>query len=176
MRARLFPLGLLSLAACVNNFHATLQGESVVPGDPHSVGGLLSALPGFNNFGNIDFSQNPDFKNKNISKDQITSVHADAVSVKILDPRSQDFAFLDALKFSVQTGDATALMASRAGIAQLGLHAPTPTLQMQVTHAELKPFVTAPQVSVLVEGTGRPPAEDTRLQATVDVEVEFKVF
>ncbi len=68
------------------------------------------------------------------------------------------------------------MIASKSNIGSLGLVAPNPVLELDVKNAELVPFVTAPSMSINVRATGRPPAQDTKLEASVKLRVELKLL
>ncbi|HZA51568.1 MAG TPA: hypothetical protein VE549_12565, partial [Myxococcaceae bacterium] len=61
-------------------------------------------------------------------------------------------------------------------IGTLGLRAPHPVLNLDVTGAELQPFVTAPSMSIVVRGNGRQPPQDTKIQAEIGLKVEIRLF
>lgn len=177
MRLLILPLVALVLACQPNVFHTEVKGTSTIQGDPSPVSGLLNAFPAMANFSNIDFSQNQDFKNQGVSKDQVSSVKIDSIKLKITDPATQDFKFLESMAFSASTdGQPTVLVADKSGINQLTLPTPNPTLDMDVKDVELQPYVTAPKMNIDVSGKGRLPPQDTTLEATVGLRVEIKVF
>ncbi|MFL5319466.1 MAG: hypothetical protein ACJ790_07395 [Myxococcaceae bacterium] len=166
------------LCACQPNvFHTEVKGSSTIQGDPSPIAGLLNAFPGVSNFSNIDFNQNQDFKNQGVSKDQVSSVKVESVKLQITSPNDQDFTFLTSMKFDASTdGKPAVTVAQKDGIDKLNLPAPNPTLDMDVTNAELRDYVTAPNMSINVTGNGRLPKQDTTLEATVGLRVEIKVF
>jgi len=174
-RAILLGLGASVLVACQpTTFSTTVTGQTTVRGDP--LGALFSAFPPVGSFANLDFSANQDFKNEGVSKKQVTSVKATEVKLKILSPNDQDFRFLESLAFYARTGDHEVLVADKVDIARLDLSAPNPTLKMDVKGAELQPYVTAPSMTIVVRGRGRSPPQDTRLEASVTLLVEFKLL
>jgi hypothetical protein len=111
-----------------------------------------------------------------VSKKQVTSVKATEVKLKILSPSTQDFSFLDSLAFYARTGDNEVLVADKVDISDLNLPAPNPVLKMDVKGAELQPYVTAPSMNIVVRGRGHSPPQDTRLEASVTLEVDFKLL
>lgn len=157
-------------------FPVEVKGESTIPGDTSPIPGLLSAFPGFGNFANLDFNQSQEFQNQGVTKDQVESVKPDHIRLQIVSPDSQDFSFLESLQFYAKAGDQEVLVAEKSGIDQLGLKAPNPVLEMDVTDAELQPYVTAESMSIIVRGKGRLPPQDTKLEATVGLKVTIKVF
>jgi hypothetical protein len=168
---------VVALAACQPNaFTVEVKGETTVAGDPSPVPAVLNAFPSIGSFTDVDFQQSQDFKNQGVSPNQIQSVKPDAISLKIVSPESQDFTFLETLQFYAQTGDQEVLVAQKTGIDKLGLKGPNPVLELDVTNAELKPFITAPSTSIVVRGRGRQPPQDTRLEATVGLKVTVNLL
>jgi hypothetical protein len=155
------------------SFTTTQKGETTLRGDP--LGALIAAFPAIGSFTNLDLSANQDFKNENVRKEQVTSVRARAVRLKILSPPTQDFQFLENLAFYARTGDTEQRVAYKADINNLALPAPNPVLVMDLDSAELQPYVTAPSMSIVVRGKGHAPPQDTRLEASVTLEVHFKL-
>lgn len=172
----LFPL--LSLLACQPNvFPVEVNGETTVPGDPSPLPAVLNVFPAIGSFSNIDFNQSQEFQNQGVTKDQVNSVRMSFARIRIVSPDTQDYSFLQQLQFFARAGDEEVLVAEKFGIDQLGLQPPNPVLELEVKpDAELQPFVTAPSMSIVVRGNGRLPPQNTRLEATVGVNVEIKVF
>jgi hypothetical protein len=174
---RHYTVALLVLAAtgCTANlFHTEVKGETTLQGNP--VEGVLNTFPTIGNFTSLDFNENQEFKNQQIGKDQVSSVKVDSVKLKILSPIDQDFAFLDSLQFFAKSADEETLIAEKNGISELGLVAPNPVLLLDVKDVELKKHIAAPTMSIIVRGRGRNPPKDTRLEATVGLRVDLKVF
>jgi hypothetical protein len=177
MRMRLIPLGLvagLGIACEPNVFHTTLKGVTTVQGN--TAGGQLTAFPAIGSFTNLDFSQNQDFKAQRITKEQLRSVKVEAIRLRIQSPQEQDFDFLDELSFVARTPDDEVLVAERRGIRELALQAPNPELALDATGKELRPVVTAPQMSIVGRGKGRVPPQDTHLEAEVELRVEIELL
>ena len=167
---------LMALSACgANVFPVEVSGETTIAGDPSPFSALLGAF-NIGSFANIDFNQTQEFQNQGVTKDQVESVKTDYIRLKIISPETQDFSFLENLQFYARAGDQEVLVASKSGIDKLGLKAPNPVLELDVTDAELQPFVTAPSMSIIVRGKGRMPPQDTRLEANVGLNVTVKVF
>lgn len=170
-------LFLLVFTACQPNvFHTEVKGETVVEGDPSPLSNVLGAFPGIGSFTNLDFNQNQEFRNQGVTKDQVSSVMVDSVTLKIVSPADQDFSFLEELEFFAKAGDQEVKIAGKGNIDGLGLLAPNPTLELDVTGAELVDFVTAPSMNIIVRGNGRVPPKDVKLEAAVGLRVEVKVF
>jgi hypothetical protein len=168
---------LLAFAACeANVFPVEVKGETTIQGDPSPIPGVLNWFQPIGSFTNIDFNQSQEFKNQGITKEHVKSVRPDYVRLRIVSPDTQDFSFLDSIQFFARSGDQEVLVAEKHDIAQLELSAPNPVLILDVSRAELQPFVTAPSMSIVVRGSGRLPPQDTKLEAVVGLKVEIRVF
>jgi hypothetical protein len=170
------PWACLALVACApGSFQTELKGETTVPASPPGTTAVLNAFPPIASFGGLDFNQNQDFKNQGITKDEVTSVHAKALELRLVSPGDADFTFLDTLEFFAKAGDQEARIARKQDISHLQLGAPTPVLRMEMEDSELQPFVAAPFMSIIVRGKGRMPEQEVRLQAALvlDVKVDF---
>jgi hypothetical protein len=168
---------LLSLVACgPPTFVAEVKGETTVPGDPTGISNVLEAFPAFGSFTSLDFNQNQDFQNQGVTKEQVSSAKLKSLQLRILTPADQDFSFLDSLEFYAKAGDREVLVAQKKNIPSLGLKAPNPVLDMDLTGAELQPFLTAPSMSISVRGKGRKPSKEVRLQADVKLDVQVRLL
>jgi hypothetical protein len=164
-----------ALSGCgANIFHVDVKGEATIAGSP--LGGLLNAFPTVASFTNIDFNENQEFKNQGVTKDQVNSVKVAAIQLKILTPPEQDYSFLDTLQFFARTGDSEVLVAEKTGIGDLNIQGPNAVLNMDIKDVELKPYVTAPTMSIIVRGKGRQPSQDTKLEANVRLRVDVKIL
>jgi hypothetical protein len=171
-------LALAALAGCeANVFPVQLKGETTIQGDPSPLTAILLSFQPIGSFTNIDFNQSQEFQNQGITKDQVKSVRSEYLRLRILFPDTQDFSFLDWIEFSARAGDLNdALLAGKHGIAELGLAAPNPVLELEVSGEELQPYVTAPTMSIIVQGSGKPPPQDTRIEVDVGLKVEIRLF
>lgn len=166
----------LSLAACsAPTFTAEVKGETTVPASP-VLGTVLNAFPAISSFAGLNFNENQDFKNQGVTKNQVSSVHVKSLKLKVLSPDDADFSFLDSLEFFAKAGDQEVRIAWKENIAELGLRAPNPVLDLDVEKVELQPYVTAPSMSIIVRGKGRAPAKEVRLQATVALDVQVSLL
>lgn len=165
--------GWLSACHLPITFHAEQKGEMTIPGGP--LGGVLN-IPGVGSFNNIDFNQNQQFMNQGVSKDRVNSVQVDSVKLQITNPSNQGFDFLDTLQILAKTGDQQVEVAHKTSIRQLGLGPPNPLLTLDVTRAELKPYVTAPSMTLVINGSGTAPPQSTTIGITVGFQVEVRVY
>src|SRR5712692_6721884 len=168
LRSFILAIAATSLSAChLPSFHTQAKGEMTIPQSPSPLGGVLRDFPVVASFTNIDFNQNQDFKNQGINKDHVSSVQVDSVQLQINSPNDQGFDFLDSLQFFAEAGNQEAEVAEKSSIRMLGLGPPNPVLNMDVTRAELQPYVTAPSMSIVVRGQGTFPRSDTTIAITV---------
>lgn len=177
VRATLVSLALLFVCGCqLNSFDSSLVGETTIPGTSSVAPQPLSAIPPFASFSRIDFAQNPDFQTNDVSPAEINSAKVASLDLKIVSPNDSDFGFLDDVEFYARSGDTSTLIAEKHGIAALGLRAPNPTLSLDVTGADLTPYIHDGPFSIEVKTNGRTPEHDTHLRATVNFEFRVKVF
>lgn len=167
----------LGLFACTPTaFDAELKGETTVPAGPPGIGSVLNAFPAISSFAGLDFNQSQDFKNQGVTKDEVTSVKARSIELRLLSPSDADFSFLDTLEFYAKAGDKEERFAHKKDISRLGLRPPNPVLKMEVEDVELQPFIAAPSMSIIVRGKGRMPEQEVRLQAAVVLNVQVDLF
>ncbi len=164
----------LALSGCGANVLTTsVKGQATLEGNGGVLGGVLSSFPGISGFTAIDFSQDQAFKNQGVKKENVTSVKVTAMRLDILSPTSGDFRFLDSLEFTAKEGASSAIIGGKTGIAQ---ETPSRTLVLTVQDVELQPYVVAPSMTITTSGKGRPPSQDTTLEAVIDLRVEWKLF
>lgn len=163
--ASLVVAGVVLSACGPVPFSTQLKGETVVEGSP--LGAVLAAFPQVGGFANLDFNANEDFKNNDTTRELVKTMKVTSFTLRIVSPADQDFRFLETLEFAVRSGDLEQKIAGKTGIDALPLSAPNPTLTLDLVDTELAQFVRAPSMSIISRGTGRQPAQDTRLEATV---------
>ena len=173
--ALVLAVALPALSGCEPNvFFMEVKGDATVPGS--SLPDLLTAFPAVGSFSNIDFNQSQEFQNQGITKDQVRSVRTEYVRLRIVSPDDQDFSFLQSIEFFARAGDTEVRVAEKHNIDTLGLSAPNPVLNLDVTGVELQPFVTAPSMSIIIRGNGRQPPQNTKIQAEVGLKVAIRLF
>ena len=167
----------LGLVACAPSFTTVVLGHTTVPAHPSGAPTLLNAFPAISSFAALDFNENQDFKNRDVTKDEVSRVQVKSLTLKVLNPNDQGFDFLDSVEAVARAGDREARFAGRDGIAGLGLNPPNPTLSLKADGSvDLRPFVAAPTMAIILRGNGRLPEREVRLQATVVLEVEGGVL
>lgn len=150
-------------------FKATVQGETTVTGS--SLGSLLTLFPQVGGFTNLDFDQNQDFQNNDASRAHVKTMKVTKFELKIISPATQDYSFLDTLRFSLHAADESTEVASKTGIASLDIPTPNATLLLDLDDVDVASYVRAAEVTISSSGTGRQPPQDTRIAATIDFEV-----
>jgi hypothetical protein len=121
-----------------------------------------------NNFNDLNFDDNQDFKNNNAQKAHVKTAKVTSFTLKITDPNDQNYDFLDDVKFSVQSpNNNTTELAHKTGIAQLGLVAPNPTLVLDVPGEDIAAHIRADDVTFSSSGSGRQPNENVTVEANV---------
>lgn len=165
----LLVLSALSLTGCdgvLVTFSTTLKGSSTVQGSP--LGGVFDLFPQVSGFSNLNFDDNQDFKNNNAQKSHVKTAKVTSFTLKITDPNTQSYDFLDSLKFSVESpGNNTTELAHKDGIAQLGLAAPNPTLVLDVPGEDIAAHIRADDVTFATSGNGHQPNQDVTVEASV---------
>ena len=162
--------GLVLLSGCGPiPFEATVKGETTVTGSP--LGQLLTLFPQVGGFTNIDFDSNQDFQNNDADRQHVKTMTLKDFRLRIISPASQDFSFLDTLRFSLRSGDTETLVASKRDIAGQPGVTPNATLSLDLEPVDVASYVRASQVTIVSAGSGRQPPQDTRIEATIDFEV-----
>ena len=174
MRFHLFVLAVgaaLPACQCSPGFTTQFQGRLTIPSNPP---GPLTSFPPVEGLTNVDFNLDPDFINEGVTKDRVTGAVAESVKLQITNPASQDFKFLDNLQLVARSGSQEALVAQKSSIGQINLPLPSPTLTMDTTGAELKPYVAASSMSFVVRGSGVAPPADTLIVIMIGMEISTK--
>jgi hypothetical protein len=174
MRAslRLFVLTSLCLfagAACNATFDVHVSSKSTVKS-----GGLFQNLVGstFGDFSSLDLSQTSDFKNAGVTKNEVDSVKLSKATLKIDSPQGATFEFLDDISFFVETeGQPRQKIAEAKNIPNDATN-----VDLTVFPVELKPYVTAPKMSVTTESTAHAPQNDTTIEAGLTFTVDPKIL
>jgi hypothetical protein len=168
------PLLLLSavgLSACGPiTFSTQLSGQGTVAGSP--LGALLSTFPSIGALTNLDFSQNQDFQNNQVTRDMVRSVRVTGLSARIVSPVSADFGFVEALVFTARAAGREAVFARNDDVAGTATRPPNASVMFQVLDVDLAPFVREPAMSMSLSGRGRQPPQDTTLEVQVSLQVE----
>jgi hypothetical protein len=162
-------LGLLvtTLSSCSLTFDVKASGEGKVEGS--ALGQFFEALPfkGFDNFASFDISQTQDFKNQGVDKEHLESVKLKTLTLKVTDPSSANFNFIDKIAFYAATeGKPKVRIAHKDAVPR-----DSREFSLDLDGAELKDYVSAKSMKITTEASGRSPAQDT----TIHVDVVFTV-
>jgi hypothetical protein len=169
-RARALASAVLLAVACgdLDKVDVTRTGTATVPGSPLGAPGSVSGIAAFD----IGIGRDA-LREQGIDADDVDSARLIALRLEVTEGESLE-AWLDEIAFFVEApGLPRILVAERQGIRSLP--AETTSLDLEVTRADLKPYVLAPSASVVAEGRGIPPAQDTTLRATATIRVDVNV-
>jgi hypothetical protein len=147
-----------------------VTSATTVPGNPNPLAPLLDVMPGLDAFTGLSFDLEQELRNEGVRREQVDSVKVTGVTLRVLTPEGQTLDFLDALSIFARVGDREVLVASRDPISGVGRE-----LALTATGAELKDFITAPSMQLVVRGKGKQPPQDTRLEARVQLRVGVKL-
>jgi hypothetical protein len=182
MTSRALPLVVIAICGSAavgcdgNSIPVELSGQTTVAGDPLSAGAALTRIPAIGSFSSIDLDKHPELKLQGVTRDGVQSLKVDHLQVKIVSPPDQGFDFLDEVRFFASSGNQETEVAGKSNISKLGLAPPHPVLVLEPTQVELRPFLAAPTLGLVVRGSGRVPPQDVRLEALVRMRVELKIF
>jgi hypothetical protein len=151
-------------------FTTTLAGQGTVGGSP--LGALLGAFPSIGALTNIDFAQNQDFQNNQVTRDMVRRVTVTAMSARIVTPASADFSFLESLEFAAKAAGREAVFARQPNVARVASAPPNSTVAFELVELDLAPFVREPSTTLAMSGRGRQPPQDTTLEVQVTLRVE----
>src|SRR5437016_5052746 len=167
----LFCAAGLTVAACgcgVTRFDVHASSTTTVPGNPALP--LLSVIPFGASFTNFDLSQQQDFQNQGVTKNQIDSCKLKALKLTVTSGQSLD-QFLTSIKFFAETsGQPQVLVAQKTSIP-----ANSTSLTLDVMDVELLPYVTAPSMTITTQTNGHQPAQDTTIKADATFSVDAKI-
>jgi len=169
----LLPMVLLLTGCGPLTFEATVKGGGVVQGSP--LGNLLGVFPSLSGLTNIDFNNQQDFQNNQVTRDHVESAKLTSLRLQVLSPSGQDFSFLDSLTFTAKAGTQSAVVAEKTGIAQSPGTPPNATLTFEVKDVELAPFLKEPAFTLELSGNGRQPPQDTQIEATAVLKVAARL-
>lgn len=143
--------------------NATIKGDSVL-------GGLLPSL-GFGSLSEMNLSQSDEFKNQGVEKHQVDSVRLTLLRLRVASPASQDLRFMNKIEFYAESPGLAKILVATGGSFGPGQS----TVDLTLPAAELKPYVTADKMSLTTVVDGKPPKQDTQIEATVTLRVDVDV-
>lgn len=160
----------LLLAACggLDEVELTRSGSATIEGAP---GG--AALPG-GAFASIPLSVGRDaLAEHGVDPDDVDSARVVALRLDVTAGTSLE-AWLDDVAIWVEApGLPRVQVAARGGIG--ALPAGTTAVDLDVSGADLKPYVLAPTTALIAEGGGSQPPVDTTVRVTMTVRVDVNV-
>jgi hypothetical protein len=171
MRTLAIALLAVALTGCgLDNFDVEVQEETTIPGNP--LGSSLDFLPFGGGFSGFDLLADDELRDEGVDAEDIDSAKVEALQLELLTGSSFE-SWLDDVSFYVEApGLPRQLVAEQHGIGSLPEG--TIVLDLDVTRAELKPYVSRP-LTIVTEVVGRPPVEDSRIRATLVVGVDADV-
>ncbi|MDX2008642.1 MAG: hypothetical protein SFW67_00545 [Myxococcaceae bacterium] len=161
----------LALAACGPiTFTTQVAGQGTVPGSP--LGALLSTFPSIGPLTNIDFAQNQDFQNNQVTRDMVQKVTVTALTLRVVTPASAELSFLESLEFSARAASRDAVFARQSDVANAATRPPNASVSFELLPVDLAPFVREPSMTLALTGRGRQPPSDTTVEVQVSLRVE----
>lgn len=157
-------------------FHLACTGASVrteltgeVSLSAGRAGQALAMFPAIAGLSNVDFDDNADLKVAGLSRRSVVAASVERVRLRIISPIGGGFEFLDSLSMNVRSGDDTAKVAERLGIADVMGAAPGPELQLPVlANVNFAQQVNVAPTHFTLEGRGRAPTRDYRFEVVVN--------
>ena len=168
----IFTLGALSGCGSdgLDTFTITEKATAVIP-----AGTLVEALAGDIPFGdsflNFDITQNQEFKNQGVKKSQIDSVKLTKLTLRVVNPSDGDLTFVKSLEFNVSAEGLKTVTVATGGPFADGQK----TNNLSVTGAEIRDHVSKPSMSLTTNASGKRPAKETTIEATVELKVDVNV-
>jgi len=163
-------LALVGLTMCdsLDNIDVEAGGQATIPAS--TVVDTLLGQVAFLGFDQIDFSQQ--FANQGVTEDQVDSVHLSSFTMTVEAPASGNFDFVTSVAFFAEAkGQPKVKIASMSEI-------PPGARQIDLLvneDVELKPYVTAPSMTISSEVSGKRPKEKTTVRADVVLDVDIHI-
>lgn len=156
-------------ATALDTFDITRTSTTTIQGDA-LLGGLLPTL-GFGGLTDMNLSQSSEFKNQGVEKHQVDSVTLKLLRLRVVTPAGQDLTFMKKLEFFAESPGLAKVLVATGGPFAPG----AATIDLTLPAAELKPYVTADKMSLTTTVDGKPPKQDTQIEATVTLRVDVDV-
>lgn len=162
---RVLPALLLALSGCHATIDVEVRSTSTVP-----AGGLLEQLAGatFGDFANMDVANSAELKNAGVPKENIEGAKLTSLVLTVMSPAGQTLDFLDEITFSVESAGLPTKEIARA----TAIPDTATSVSLDVLGVELAPYVKAPKMSLTTAVKGRRPANETRIEAVIHLEVD----
>lgn len=171
MRLLMFGLVVLVMAGCdaIRTVYVEVVSETTVD-SAGPLGGTFTEL-GFNQFASFDVSNSQTFQNNDANRDNIGDSYVTHFSLKVTDPDDQTLSFIEDMEVYIGDGN------TRTRVAYLGDGQNTDVreLSLQVhDDREIGQYLRAEETVVDVEASGRPPEEDTTLEAVMGFSIQLQ--
>ncbi len=177
------PLALLTAlvlaAGCdsvkLDTFTITRTGSADIPGGPGLP--VLSSVLSLGGLNDMKFSDSQEFKNQGVKPSDVDSVTLSKLRLDVTKPASgQDLTFFKSVKFYAEGKDPAGAALPRVLLASGGpFTAGQNGVDLTLTHVELKPYLTAPSMSITSDVDGQPPKQDSTVRATISLRVDVDV-
>ena len=155
--------GSLDTFTIEESAQTTVEGAGVL-------GSALGAVS-FTGFTGLDLSANQTLQNQGVEEQDIDSVFVRSLTLTVVSPDDGDFDWLDSIEFFVEAeGLDRVAIASGSNFAD-GLR----VIGLDVSGVDLAPYVAAPSLDITTDATGRPPVEDTTIDAQIVLDVDVNV-
>ena len=167
---KLLPF-LLLCAGCPGlgqvGFDVETNGQSQVQGNP--LGGALTGLPGFTNFGNLTFSQNQSFSNNNTNKDHVVHANLTKLTLKVVTGDPLDF--IQTIEFHISTDKLADVK-----IGETTISSPVTMVDLTIPDQDIANYVKSESFSITTKGTGHSPAHTTTIEADLTMHIVANVL
>lgn len=170
MRFLMLSLMALLLSGCdgIRTIYVDVVSETTVQ-KVGPLGSTFSAL-GFGEFASFDVSSSQTFENNNANRNNIGDSYVEDFVLKVTDPDNQTLAFIDDMEVFIGDGD------TRTRIAYVAEGQDTDVSELKLTvydDREIGQYLRADETVVEVEAKGRPPEDDTTIEATMGFSIEL---
>lgn len=168
---RLAATAILTLLACGSLDTFTIRESATTTVQGSSVLGTALGVVGFDGFIGLDLSSNETLQNQGVERSDIDSVFVRQLTLTITDPSGEDFQWLDSIAFYAEAEGLDRVRIASGGPFEAGLS----TIGLNVENVNLADYVAAPAIDITTEATGRPPAQDTTVEAEIELDVDVNV-
>jgi hypothetical protein len=163
------PLFLAAGCSSIDNFDVPIKGQAKIPGSS-ALEMVLGSFPTTEGFTRIDLTQSQTFKNEKYTVEDVDSVILTRLTMKTVNPASQDLAFLGKVIFFAEVNGLPKKEIARRESFPAGVT----TVEFTVTPDDLKDYLLAKEATITTEAQNsrRPPQETTlEIEAIFDVDV-----
>ena len=170
MRSLLILLASLMLVGCdsFRTINVEVTSEATISGG----GPLLSSLNGlgFGEFASFDISNSVEFENNDATRNNIGDSYVTEFTLKVVDPDGQTLDFIDTMQVFIGDGDIETEVAYLDGDENTDVTELSLTI---VEGAEIGQYLRSDKTRVTVKATGRPPENDTTIEATMGFRIRL---